>query len=90
LHIEQGPVLENANEDVALVDTVVGLSEIKVTVKGQAGHAGTTPMLDRKDARITAVEILGQLPELAIQEGGGTVLRVGKLNVYPNGANVIP
>ncbi|ENM5071173.1 Zn-dependent hydrolase [Listeria monocytogenes] len=90
LHIEQGPVLENADEDVALVDTVVGLTEIKVTVKGQAGHAGTTPMLDRKDALITAVEILGQLPELAIQEGGGTVLTVGKLNVYPNGANVIP
>lgn len=47
-------------------------------------------MLDRKDALVSAVEILGQLPELAIQEGGGTVLTVGKLNVYPNGANVIP
>lgn len=90
LHIEQGPVLESANEDVALVDTVVGLTEIKVTIKGQAGHAGTTPMLDRKDALVAAVEILKELPELAIQEGGGTVLTIGKLNVYPNGANVIP
>ncbi|MBC2237057.1 Zn-dependent hydrolase [Listeria innocua] len=90
LHIEQGPVLENANEDVALVDTVVGLTEIKVTVNGQAGHVGTTPMLERKDALSAAVQILNKLPELAIQEGGGTVLTIGKLNVYPNGANVIP
>ncbi|MBC1376090.1 Zn-dependent hydrolase [Listeria sp. FSL L7-0091] len=90
LHIEQGPVLENANEDVALVDTIVGLTEIKVTVKGQAGHAGTTPMLGRKDALVAAVQIISELPEIAIQEGGGTVLTIGKLNVYPNGANVIP
>lgn len=90
LHIEQGPILENANEDVALVDTIVGLTEIKVTVTGQAGHAGTTPMNERKDALTTAVQILAALPDLAIQEGNGTVLTVGKLNVFPNGANVIP
>ncbi|MBK2001982.1 Zn-dependent hydrolase [Listeria ivanovii subsp. londoniensis] len=90
LHIEQGPILENAGEDVAIVDAIVGLTEIKVTINGQAGHAGTTPMNNRKDALTAAVHILTQLPELAVQEGNGTVLTIGKLNVYPNGANVIP
>lgn len=90
LHIEQGPVLENAGEDIALVDTIVGMSELRVTIKGKAGHAGTTPMDGRKDALAASVSLLSKLPQLAIDAGDGTVLTVGKLNVYPNGANVIP
>ncbi len=90
LHIEQGPVLENAGEDVALVDTIVGMTEIRVTIEGKAGHAGTTPMPGRADALAAAVTVIHQLPDLALKERDDTVLTVGKLSVYPNGANVIP
>ncbi|CZQ92847.1 peptidase m20 [Trichococcus palustris] len=90
LHIEQGPVLENAGEDVGLVDTIVGMTEIRVTIEGKAGHAGTTPMPGRADALAAAVTVIHQLPDLALQEQDDTVLTVGKLSVYPNGANVIP
>ncbi|MEC0304616.1 Zn-dependent hydrolase [Terribacillus saccharophilus] len=90
LHIEQGPILEEKNIPIGIVDAIVGLTQYKVTVKGQAGHAGTTPMDRRSDALIAASKIISQLPELAVEEGNGTVLTVGRLNVFPNGANVIP
>ncbi|PAD20624.1 Zn-dependent hydrolase [Terribacillus saccharophilus] len=90
LHIEQGPILEEKNIPIGVVDAIVGLTQYEVTVKGQAGHAGTTPMDRRADALIAASKIISQLPELAVEEGNGTVLTVGRLNVFPNGANVIP
>jgi allantoate deiminase len=90
LHIEQGPILEEKNIPIGVVDAIVGLTQYEVTVKGRAGHAGTTPMDRRADALIAAAKIISQLPELAVEVGNGTVLTIGRLNVFPNGANVIP
>ncbi|WP_053360692.1 Zn-dependent hydrolase [Bacillus sp. FJAT-27251] len=90
LHIEQGPILEEKNIPIGVVEAIVGLTQLEVTVKGQAGHAGTTPMDRRADALVAASKIIGQLPELASEVGHGTVATVGRLNVFPNGANVIP
>jgi allantoate deiminase len=90
LHIEQGPVLEDACQDVAIVDRIVGLAQLNVTVLGRAGHAGTTPMNARRDALVGAVGILSQLPDLPVQVGNAAVLTVGKLEVLPGAANVIP
>lgn len=90
LHIEQGPVLEAQGEDVAIVDRIVCLTQLKVTVRGQAGHAGTTPMTARRDALVGAVAILSELPDLARAIGRDAVLTVGKVDVMPGGANVIP
>lgn len=90
LHIEQGPILEEKNIPIGVVEAIVGLTQYQVTVKGKAGHAGTTPMDRRTDALVAAAKIISQLPELALKEGNGTVLTTGRLNVYPNGANVIP
>ncbi len=90
LHIEQGPILEVKKIPIGVVEAIVGLTQLEVTVKGQAGHAGTTPMDRRADALVTACKIISQLPELANEEGEGTVITTGRLNVYPNGANVIP
>ncbi|SIT10129.1 Zn-dependent hydrolase [Paracoccus saliphilus] len=90
LHIEQGPVLETHGEDVAIVDRIVGLSQLKVTIRGQAGHAGTTPMNARRDALVGAVSVLSELPDLARSIGQDAVLTVGKIDVLPGGANVIP
>lgn len=90
LHIEQGPVLEAHGEDVAIVDRIVGLSQLKVTIRGRAGHAGTTPMNARRDALVGAVSVLSELPDLARSIGQDAVLTVGKVEVLPGGANVIP
>lgn len=90
LHIEQGPILEEKEISIGVVEAIVGLTQLEVTVKGQAGHAGTTPMDRRADAMVTAAKIISQLPDLAVEEGEGTVITTGRLNVYPNGANVIP
>ncbi|MBN9245035.1 MAG: Zn-dependent hydrolase [Mesorhizobium sp.] len=90
LHIEQGPVLEARGEDVGIVERIVGMAQVKATVRGQAGHAGTTPMNARRDALVGAVGALARLPDLARETGPDAVLTVGKLEVRPGGANVIP
>ncbi|WP_425339623.1 hypothetical protein [Paenibacillus etheri] len=50
LHIEQGPVLEQEDLSIGLVDCVVGMVCYEIEVTGQSDHAGTTPMAMRKDA----------------------------------------
>ena len=90
LHIEQGPILEEKNIPIGVVEAIVGLTQLEVTVHGQAGHAGTTPMDRRSDALVSAAHIISALPQLAKIEGEGTVITTGQLNVFPNGANVIP
>ncbi|MCZ2259191.1 Zn-dependent hydrolase [Sporosarcina sp. G11-34] len=90
LHIEQGPILEEKDIQIGVVEAIVGLTQLEVTVQGQAGHAGTTPMNRRSDALVSAAQIIANLPTIAIEEGEGTVITTGRLNVFPNGANVIP
>jgi allantoate deiminase len=90
LHIEQGPILEEKGIQIGVVEAIVGLTQLEVTIQGQAGHAGTTPMDRRSDALVSAAHIIAALPRLATDEGEGTVITTGRLNVFPNGANVIP
>ena len=90
LHIEQGPILEEKGIQVGVVEAIVGLTQLEVTIQGQAGHAGTTPMDRRSDALVSAAQIIAALPDLAIAEGDGTVMTTGRLHIFPNGANVIP
>lgn len=49
LHIEQGPVLDNTNEQLGVVTGIVGLWKAEFTFTGQANHAGTTPMVSHRD-----------------------------------------
>lgn len=90
LHIEQGPILEEKNIPIGVVDAIVGLTQLEVTVQGRAGHAGTTPMNKRADALVTAAQIISGFPKLAEEVGNGTVITTGQLEVLPNGSNVIP
>ncbi|MDI2585996.1 Zn-dependent hydrolase [Psychrobacillus sp. NEAU-3TGS] len=90
LHIEQGPILEEKNIPIGIVEAIVGLTQLEVTIQGKAGHAGTTPMNRRSDALVAAAEVIATFPKLAIEEGNGTVITTGQLQVFPNGSNVIP
>lgn len=89
LHIEQGKVLERANEPVGVVSGIAGPLWLKFTLQGEAGHAGTSPMNDRRDALAAAAQIV-----LVIEREAGcmerTVGTVGQLQVQPGGVNIIP
>ncbi|MGM0511909.1 MAG: Zn-dependent hydrolase [Pseudomonadota bacterium] len=90
LHIEQGPVLEQEGLDVGLVDVIVGITQLVVTITGKAGHAGTTPMDRRHDALVAASQVISRVGDFAREAGDETVATTGKIQVFPNGANVIP
>jgi allantoate deiminase len=89
LHIEQGPRLETAGQPVAVVSAIVGMRGYVVTLRGKANHAGTTPMHARRDALAGAARCLLELREAVRAEEQMTV-NVGRVDVEPGGANVIP
>jgi N-carbamoyl-L-amino-acid hydrolase len=89
LHIEQGPVLEDAGLPVGVVEGVVGMVWTKVTVTGHANHVGTTPMPRRKDALAAAACIISGVEQLG-HETPGAVATVGRIAVEPNNSGVIP
>ncbi|HBV86268.1 MAG TPA: Zn-dependent hydrolase [Desulfosporosinus sp.] len=89
LHIEQGRVLESNNLSVGIVSGIVNELWLKCTVKGEAGHAGATPMDLRKDALVAAAEMV-QVIEREAKKTGTTVATVGRLKVLPGGINIIP
>lgn len=63
LHIEQGPILEDAGNDVGVVTCVLGMFNYRVRFYGQSDHAGTTPMHKRQDALHAAAQALCYLHE---------------------------
>lgn len=90
VHIEQGKKLEQANQPVGIVSGIAGPAWLEVEFKGEAGHAGNTPMIGRKDPLVAAAELIQKLPELPGKVSDTAVATVGKLEVMPNGINVIP
>lgn len=90
LHIEQGQVLENENLDIGIVTSIAGLRRYRIEVEGRSGHSGTTPMHLREDALKLATTELQMIFEFSGILDDQSVLTVGKLNMYPNQANVIP
>ena len=89
VHIEQGPVLENLGLPVGVVTGITGESSLKIEFSGVAGHAGTVPMTQRKDALCAAAEFVLAVEETARSEPG-MVATVGHVSVYPGAHNVIP
>lgn len=62
-HIEQGPILEDAGNDIGVVDCVLGMFNYRLKFYGQTTHAGTFPMPKRKDAFLAASQALCYLHE---------------------------
>jgi allantoate deiminase len=89
LHIEQGPVLEERDAPVAVVEAIAGATRAEVAFTGRAGHAGTVPMKLRRDAAAALAEFV-----LAVEAAGrgtpGLVATVGQLSAEPGAPNVIP
>lgn len=89
VHIEQGKLLEKNNVAVGAVKGIAGPVRVNITFVGEAGHAGNTPMNDRKDAMVAASHFIHALSTIPQNFSETAVATVGKLQVYPNGVNVI-
>jgi allantoate deiminase len=89
-HIEQGPGMWKRDQRLAIVTAIAGRRQYKVTIRGEANHAGSTSMADRKDALVAAATIVLQLEGTANGIGENTVATVGRIHVKPDAINVIP
>lgn len=90
LHIEQGPRMEDAGLELAAVDGIVGVDRYLLIVRGEANHAGTTPMRARADAGRAAAKIAAYLWETADEVDELMVVNVGAMQFHPGAPNVVP
>jgi ureidoglycolate amidohydrolase len=91
LHIEQGAVLEAEGIPIGVVEHIAAPHDFRVTLTGEARHAGSTPMAMRRDALAAAAEIVLAVERLARDSASGTTVgTVGIINVAPGAVNVIP
>jgi len=89
LHIEQGPALGRAGAQVGVVTSIVAMTGHRVTVTGQANHAGTTPMDARRDALAGAARMVLAVRDLGRSRPHHTT-NVGVMAASPGSSNVIP
>lgn len=88
-HIEQGPLLELQGLPLGVVTAIAGQTRASVLFQGRAGHAGTVPMPERRDALAAAAHWICEVEQIA-RESPPLVATVGRIEVQPNVANVIP
>ncbi|HEY3936856.1 MAG TPA: allantoate amidohydrolase [Bryobacteraceae bacterium] len=88
-HIEQGPVLQSANQPLGIVERIAGQSRLTVQFNGRAAHAGATPMHQRRDALAAAAEWIVAVERHAAAVPG-LVATVGRIEAKPGASNVIP
>jgi N-carbamoyl-L-amino-acid hydrolase len=83
LHIEQGPVLESMELPLGAVLGTFGVERHRITWRGQAAHAGSTPMAQRRDALAGAAKLALELREIAARVGDGAVMTSGGVVTKP-------
>src|SRR5262245_10349807 len=83
LHIEQGPVLESMDLPLGVVLGTFGVERSRITWRGQAAHAGSTPMDKRRDALAGAARLALHIREIASEVGGGAVCTSGGVVCRP-------
>ena len=88
-HIEQGPVLEALNLPLAVVTAITGQSRLSATFRGQANHAGTTPMYLRRDALAAAARWISVVERHA-RATKGLVATVGTIELERGAGNIVP
>jgi N-carbamoyl-L-amino-acid hydrolase len=83
LHIEQGPVLESMNLPLGVVLGTFGEERPEITFRGQAAHAGSTPMDKRRDALAGAAKLALEIRKIAASIGDGAVCTMGSCVTKP-------
>ncbi|MEL6572788.1 MAG: Zn-dependent hydrolase [Pseudomonadota bacterium] len=90
LHIEQGPILEDADLSVAVVDAITHIRHTEVTLTGVSNHAGAFPMDIRADPMAGMVEIAAAAIAHAEALGRPAVTTIGQCSIDPNAPAIIP
>jgi beta-ureidopropionase / N-carbamoyl-L-amino-acid hydrolase len=88
LHVEQGRGLIHLGRPVAVGTAIWGHGRWRFELPGEANHAGTTPLADRRDPTLAYATLVLRARELA--ERHGVVATCGKVRIDPNGVNAIP
>jgi N-carbamoyl-L-amino-acid hydrolase len=83
LHIEQGPVLESLDLPLGVVLGTFGVERHRITWRGQAAHAGSTPMDQRRDALAGAAKLALEIRDIAARTGDGAVCTSGGVVCRP-------
>jgi beta-ureidopropionase / N-carbamoyl-L-amino-acid hydrolase len=89
-HIEQGVTLERAGDAIGIVLGIQGKRTFRVEVIGEESHAGTTPRAARRDALVSAVDIVRALETTIWDEADTVRLTIGSFTVLPNAPSVVP
>lgn len=87
-HIEQGPVLDELGLPLGIVEAIVGQVQARVSFRGRANHAGTTPMHLRHDPVAAVAEWILAVEREALATPG-LVVTVGRVEAFPGASNVI-
>lgn len=88
LHVEQGRALDLSGDRVGIASAIWPHGRWRFDFRGEANHAGTTRLVDRRDPMLTyAATVLAARTEAAL---AGAVATFGKISVEPNGVNAIP
>lgn len=86
-HLEQGPILEDADKRVGAVQLVMGMFNYRVKFRGFTAHAGTFPMAKRKDALYAAASFLQEMHRRFDQMNQGRVpefvYTTGEIQAHP-------
>jgi N-carbamoyl-L-amino-acid hydrolase len=90
LHIEQGSRLIDAQADIGVVTGIAGIYSYRLAFVGQAAHAGTTSMTDRRDAALGASAFALAAREVVLREFPDCVANVGDMCFAPGAFNVVP
>ena len=89
LHVEQGPILHRRGFQIGVVEGVQGIAWWRMALRGEANHAGTTPLDMRRDAMAGAAELYGGLLEYVAAKGNA-LCTMGRLRLEPGAINVVP
>ncbi len=91
MHIEQGPALDAAGEQIGVVTDIVGIRDMVITFQGQQNHAGTTPMHLRRDAfqalSLFNTRLSDRFRNVVTPQ---TVWTIGRVDVHPNASSIVP
>jgi ureidoglycolate amidohydrolase len=91
LHVEQGPMLEDAKIPIGVVTKIAAPAAASITIEGSGGHAGGVLMPDRHDALCAASELILAIESTArSSKSDANVATVGTCEVFPGAVNSIP
>jgi beta-ureidopropionase / N-carbamoyl-L-amino-acid hydrolase len=87
-HLEQGPLLDDGGCQIGIVTGMQGVRRFRVTVQGEAAHAGAMPRNRRRDALSATMRIIAALENF--YAAPDVAFTVGQLSVEPNAPSIVP